>query len=103
LTGSKSNVTAEEGEDLRYLLDSKRKETVKRPRKVESHPSDSLTKLKVTFSTPHITYAEGDGMSNPKMIKKQKVTVEEFEDLGSFLDSRRKGKSQHSHERLEYL
>ena len=75
----KANVTAENVKDLRSLLDSKRKETAKRPRKVESHPSDSLTGSQL------------------------KVTVEEVQDLRSFLDSRRRGKSLHSHKHPEYL
>ncbi len=100
----KPNVTAENVKDLRSLLDSKRKETAKRPRKVESHPSDSLTgsKLKVTFYIPNVT-AEVDGTSTPKMPKKPKVTVEGVQDLRSFLDSRRRGKSPRSHKRPEYL
>jgi hypothetical protein len=74
--GSKPNVTAENYKDVRSLLDSKRKElaTFKISRKVESHPSGSLT-----GSQLNVTYApEVDETPTPKKPKKKKVTQLSF-------------------------
>ena len=111
LTGSKPNVTADYAEDLRSLLDSKRKElkTFKIPRKVESHPSDSLpgSHMKVTFSSSDVTYAEVDGTPTTKMPKKPTVTIKKAEELIfgyiSHLWTNSEIKSRHSHKRPEYL
>ncbi|EFX83035.1 hypothetical protein DAPPUDRAFT_101005 [Daphnia pulex] len=73
------NVTVENVKDLNSLLDSKRKEfaNFKIPRKVESHPSDSLT-----GSQLNVTYApEVDETPTPKMPKKPEVTIKQAEDL----------------------